>query len=113
MAINKTAAGTYAVDFRDQHKRRTQKTFETHREAADFEKEVLAQIIKREYVKPSDKTVGEIAEEWHNRKVDAGTYRRASLVDWKNHVQNYVKPQLGHWKLYEIDVEKIERAAAE
>jgi len=113
MAINKTAAGTYAVDFRDQHKRRTQKTFDTHREAAGFQKDVLAQISKREYVKPSDKTVGEISEEWYKRKVDAGTYRRASLVDWNNHVQNYIKPQLGYWKLYEIDVEKIEKAAAE
>ena len=50
MAINKTAAGTYAVDFRDQHKRRTQKTFDTHREAAGFQKDVLAQISNREYV---------------------------------------------------------------
>ncbi len=113
MAINKTKAGTYAVDFRNQHKRRIQRTFATHREAAAFEKDVLAQVAKREYVKPSDKTVQEIAEEWYNRKADAGTYRRASLVDWKNHVENYIRPQLGHWKLYEVDVEKIEKGAAE
>ena len=113
MAINKTKAGTYAVDFRNQHKRRIQRTFAIYREAAAFEKDVLAQVSKREYVKPSDKTVQEIAEEWYNRKADAGTYRRASLVDWKNHVANYIGPGLGGWKLHEIDVEKVEKAATE
>jgi Mg/Co/Ni transporter MgtE len=83
MAISKTVAGTWAVDFRDQHKRRILRTFDTHKQAADFEKDVLAQVAKREYVKPSDKTVREVADEWRKRKADAGSYRRASLVDWK------------------------------
>jgi integrase len=34
-------------------------------------------------------------------------------VDWKNHVKNYIKSELGHLELYDIDVEKIEKAAAE
>jgi integrase len=113
MAINKTAAGTWAVDFRDQHRRRIQRTFETHKAAADFEKDSLAQVAKREYVKPSGKTVQEVAEEWYQRKVNAGTYRRASLIDYRNHVENYIKPQLGSWKVYDIDIEQIEKAAAE
>jgi integrase len=112
MAINKTAAGTYAVDFRDQHKRRIQHTFDTHKEAADFEKDALAQVSKREYLKPSKKTVREEADDWYTRKA-AGSYRRASLVDWKNHVENYIKPKLGRWELPDIDVEKIEKAASE
>jgi integrase len=113
MAINKTAAGTWAVDFRDQHRHRIQRTFDTHKAAADYEKEVLAQVAKKEYIRPSDKTVQEVAEDWYKRKADAGTYRRASLIDWKNHVENYIKPQLGDLKLYAVDVEKIEKAAAE
>src|SRR6266550_7409258 len=86
MAINKTEAGTWAVDFRDQHRRRIQKTFDTHKAAADFEKDALAQIANHEYVRPSDKTVSEVATEWYQKKVDAGTYRRASLIDYRNHV---------------------------
>ena len=46
MAINKTVAGTFAVDFRDQFKKRHQKTFETYREAAAYEKESLSQVQK-------------------------------------------------------------------
>jgi integrase len=113
MAISKTVAGTWAVDFRDQHKRRIQRTFDTHKEAADFEKNVLAQVTRREYVKPSHKTVEEIAEDWYRRKVDAGTYRRASLVAYRNHVENYIKPQLGDCRVCDLDVEWVEKAAAE
>ena len=90
MAISKTAAGTWVVDFRSQecncqkiqgqHRHRIQKTFDTYKEAVAYEKEKLDEVEKREFVKPSDKTVREIAEEWYQRKVDAGTYRRASLI---------------------------------
>jgi integrase len=123
MAISKTAAGTWAVDFRSQechcdkiqgqHRHRIQKTFDTYKEAVAYEKEKLDEVEKREFVKPSDKTVREIAEEWYQKKVDAGTYRRASLIDYYNHVENYIKRQLGNWKVHDIDVEKIEKAAAE
>ena len=64
-------------------------------------------------MKPSDKTVLEVAEDWYKRKADAGTYRRASLIDWENHVENYIKTELGDLKLYALDVERIEKAAAE
>ncbi len=63
MAIDKTKAGTYAVDFRGvecncgkiqgQHRHRIQKTFRTHREAVGFEKEVIAQVAKGEHLLPS------------------------------------------------------------
>ena len=56
MAINKTEAGTFAVDFRDQFKRRIQRTFPTYREAVAFRKEALDKVQKREYLKPSDDT---------------------------------------------------------
>ena len=123
MAIRKTAAGTYEVDIRGQechcekiqsvHRHRIQKTFDKYKEAGDWEKDALAQVSKREFVKPSDKTVLEVAEDWYKRKADAGTYRRASLIDWKNHVENYIKTELGDLKLYALDVERIEKAAAE
>jgi hypothetical protein len=112
MAIRKTVAGTFEVDFRDQHKKRIQKTFDTHRDAAAFHKEALAQVAKREYVKPSKKTVREEADDWDARKAD-GKYRRASLVDWKNHVENYIKPELGELELQDIDVEKVEEVASQ
>ncbi len=113
MAINKTRVGTFAVDFRDQQRRRIQRTFRTHREAAAFEKEVRAQVQRQEYAKPSEKTVAEVAQEWHRRKVDAGTYRRSTLEAWKNHVDHFIVPELGTLRVHLVDVEMIEGVAAQ
>jgi integrase len=112
MAINKTDAGTYAVDFRDQFKRRIQKTFATPREAVNFEKDALSQVARREYVKPANETVKELAEKWHQRKVDAGSYSRATLEFWKNHIEGFIVPSIGSVKVVDVDVEKVETAAA-
>jgi len=131
MAVTKTVAGSWLVDFRDQHRRRIRKTFNTHKEAVEFQKEALAQVVKREYVKPSPITVAAVADKWYGRKagIDSGqdekpngaegqpikkaSYRRSSLIDWKNHVENYIKPQLGNLKVYDLDVERIEGALSE
>ena len=112
MAINKVDSGHFMVDFRDQSKKRLQKTFSTHREALAFQKTVLAQVEKREYVRPSEKTVGEVAEEWHQKKIDNGTYRRSSIMAWKNHVENFIKPDLGKIRVDSVSVSTIERAAS-
>src|SRR5262249_55738128 len=112
MAINKTVAGTFVVDFRDQFKKRMRKTFETHKEAVRFEKEVAAQVQSGDFLRPSDKTVKEVATEWHQKKVDAGTYRRATLESWKNHVDNYIVATWGEIKAQDLDVERIERGSA-
>jgi integrase len=118
MAINKTTAGTYAVDFRDQFGKRIQKTFAKHRDAVDYEKESSAQVARREYVRPTNETLKEIAEKWRQRKVDAkkpdGTpsYKRSSIEQWKNHVNRFIVAELGQLKVHGVDVEAIERAAA-
>lgn len=113
MAINRTAAGTYAVDFRDQNRKRIQRTFRTHKEARDFEKEVLAQVSTREYVAPTRTTIGEVSRQWYQRKKDAGTYRRSTLNAWRNHVENFIVPTLGQRKAHQTDIEAIEKAASE
>jgi integrase len=139
MAVTKTEAGSWLVDFRDQHRQRIRKTFDRHKDAVDFEKEVLALVAKREYTRPSFLTVAEVAEKWFNRKAgieDDGqkseaadveatdvetesddqptakksNYRRSSLIDWRNHVERYIKPELGHIKVCDLDVEQVEKA---
>ena len=68
MAVTKTAAGTYVCDFRDQDGHRIRKTFDKHKDADNYEKEMLALVAKREYRRPSHLTVGEVAEKWFSRK---------------------------------------------
>ena len=111
MAIRKTVAGTYAVDFRDQDKRRILKTFETYREANDFYKDVQAQVAKREFVRPVKRPVRELAEEWLDKKKTQGTYERSTLVGWRHHIEKYIVPSLGALLVQDLDVEKIEEEA--
>ncbi len=82
------------------------------REARAHEKDVLSQVSKGEYLPPSNETVKEIAAKWIERKVQVGTYKRASLEQWKNHVNRFIVVELGDRKVSQIDVEAIEDAAA-
>jgi integrase len=112
MAVRKTKAGTFEVDIRDQHGKKRLKTFKLEREAKAYEHEALAKIGKGEYVAPGRKTVGEAASDWLEKK-QAQNYRRASLIIWKNHVENYIMSSLGNVKLSDLDEAVIETALAE
>ncbi len=79
MAINKTVAGTYVVDFREQSGRRIRKTFDRLEDARSYNKQSLGDVSKGDFVAPSDITVKDIAEAWYKRKQDAGTYRDGTL----------------------------------
>jgi hypothetical protein len=113
MAINKTAAGTYCVDFRDQHGRRLRKTFDRLEDARNFNKQSIGDISKGDFVAPSDVTVKDIAESWHKRKKDAGTYRYGTLHNWRTHIDKYIVPLLGDLPIQQVGVEAVESAAAE
>ncbi len=110
--VRKTKAGTFEVDYRDQHGKRHLKTFPTKREAKAHEKDVLAQVAKGEYTPPSNQTVKELAEEWYQKKT-AQPYRRSTLKGWKNHVDNFIIASLGDLKIHVVDVQAVEKAAAD
>ncbi|HEX9262837.1 MAG TPA: site-specific integrase [Candidatus Binatia bacterium] len=113
MAINKTAAGTYCVDFRDQHGKRIRKTFDRLEDARAYDKQSLGDISKGDFVAPSDVTVKEIAEAWHKRKVDTAGYRPATLGNWRTHIDRYIAPTLGNLAVQRCGIEQVENAAAE
>jgi integrase len=112
VAIRKTKAGTFECDIRDQHGKKRLKTFQTKHEARDYEKQALAQVSSGEYSPVSKKTVGEIAREWYEGKA-AQVYRRASLIQWRNHVDNYIVESLGNVRVSDLDVQAVESAAGE
>ena len=95
MAINETAAGTFVVDFRDQNGKRIRKTFPTYKRASDYDKEVIAQVSRGDFILPSKDTVKDIAEKWHARRKTAGTYRFSTLQNWRTHIDKYIAPLVG------------------
>jgi integrase len=111
MAINKTKAGTFEVDFRDQFKKRHLKTFATRKEAVAFRDEVRSLVQKREYVPPSNTTVKDAAETWYQQRAGEN-YSRAARIYWKNHIDNYIVSSLGNYKITDIDVQTIENKAS-
>ena len=112
MAIKKTKAGNFQVDFRDQSGRRLRKTFDSLKQARQYNKESQGDIAKNEFTAPSAVTVETIANEWHQRKKDANGYRPATLQNWKTHIDSYIVPQLGSFKLQELRIKHVEDAAA-
>jgi integrase len=112
MAINKTKAGTFVVDFRDQTGRRLRKTFDTLKAAREHNKQSLGDISKGDFVAPSDTTVAAVAEQWYGRKKEANVYRYGTLHGWRIHIDRHIVPALGTLKIQQCAVEDIERAAA-
>src|SRR4030095_3137122 len=96
MAINKTTAGTFRVDFRDQSGRRLRKTFDTLKAAREYNHISKGDISKGDFVAPSAVTVRQEAESWYDEKKDAGTYRFGSLQAWRTHLDSHINPALGN-----------------
>lgn len=113
MAIRKTKAGTFRVDFRDQKGTRLRRTFDTMKAARQFDKETQGDISKGEFLAPSSFTVEKMANEWHQRKQDSAGYRPATLQNWKTHIDKYINPQLGSYKLQELRIKHVEDAAVQ
>src|SRR5205809_654669 len=131
MAINKTTAGTFRVDFRNQTGRRLRKTFDTLKGAREYDRISKGDITKGDFIAPSDVTVKDVAEQWYTRKKDAGTYRYGTLHGWRIHIDRHIVPvnvasiktdvlkkpngahvALGTLKIQQCTVEHIENAAA-
>ena len=113
MAIKKTAAGNFQVDFRDATGRRLRKTFETLKAAREYDRISKGDIAKNEFMSPSSITVAAMANEWHQRKQDSNGYRPATLQNWKTHIEKYITPLLGSYKLQELRIKHVEDAAVE
>jgi integrase len=112
MAIKKTAAGNFQVDFRDQTGRRLRKTFDTLKDARAYNKQSQGEVSKGDFVAPSTITVKDVCEQWYTKKKDANTYRYGTLHGWRIHIDRHIVPALGSVAIQQCTVEQIEKAAA-
>ena len=84
--------GHWEVDFRDQHRKRIQKTFKRKKDADDYYTENRRAVRLGTYVKPSKDTVAEKSDEWLEAKKATGGYRYGTLQNWEIHIRDYIKP---------------------
>lgn len=80
-------------------------------EARSYNKESLGDISKGDFIAPSAITVLEAAESWLARKVESNGYRHGTLQNWRTHITNYIKPELGQSRIQQVSIDQIETAA--
>jgi integrase len=85
--------GHWEVDFRDQHRKRIQKTFKRKKDADDYYEESHQAARQGRFIRPSDKTIGDVADQWIERKRSLKTYAFKTLQNWQIHIDNYIKAQ--------------------
>lgn len=103
--------GHWEVDFRDQHRKRIQKTFKRKKDADDYYTENRRAVRLGTYVKPSKDTVAEKSDEWLEAKKATGGYRYGTLQNWEIHIRDYIKPELGHLLIQRTTIKDCEQAA--
>ena len=113
MAINKTKSGTFRVDFRDQSGRRLRKTFDTLKAAREYDRISKGDISKGGFAAPSNSTVKDTAEAWYKHKADSDGYRDGTLGNWRVHLDKYILPSLGDFKIQQVTIDQIETAAGD
>ena len=111
MAIKKTAAGSWVVDwwYRDDGKlKRKEKTFTKKTDATAFYESTRTKVRDNEYTPPSKHSVKEMAEQYleaTKTKVKVQTY-----LQYKRHVDSYIVPAFGGRRMTELGFEEIEAA---
>ena len=111
MAMNKTAAGKYVVDFWyfDEGKRkRRERTFTKKKEATAFYESTRSKVRDNEYTPPSRHSVKEMCEQYlaaTKMKTKVQTY-----LQYKRHVDGYIVPAFGERRMTELGFAEIEEA---
>jgi integrase len=111
MAVTQNHRGRWEADFRDQNGKRKQKHFDTKKEAEDWLLEKLGKVRKGTYVSDSKATIGEKADEWHDRKKATKGYRYITLKNWEIHIRDFIKPELGGLSIQQATMKVIEMAS--
>ena len=83
--------------------------FATEREARKALNDALSRIDQGSYVKPTRQSVGEYLDQWLDGK---GKLRASTRRSYREHIDLYLKPGLGHVRLVELREVHIERLYA-
>jgi integrase len=111
MAIKRTKTGKYEVDFRDQNRKRIQKTFDKKKDAEAYFQNSRVEVRQGCFIHESKETIGEIAQQWIDRKKAAGGYRFGTIQNWERHINEYIKPELGEILIQRATIKDCEDAA--
>jgi integrase len=116
--LRKLPSGRYQIIFRDANGVRHRESFDREREARAALDERRTAVRNRDYVAPAKiPTVKDAAQAWINgKKVSeskhgghGGPIKESSIDFWQNHIDAYIVPTLGNYKLDIVDTRLVER----
>jgi integrase len=113
--LRKLPSGRYQVIFRDANGVRHRESFDREREARAALDERRTAVRNKEYVAPAKiPTVKEAAKAWiEGKKVSeskhGGPIKESSIEFWQNHIDTYIVPTLGNYRLDNVDTGLVER----
>ena len=108
--VRKSPAGSWSVDYRDPLGIKRRKTFSLEGEAIEFRERVRTKIRDGEYIVPVKWTVGQGADLFLEKKANK---RAQTATYFRNHVQNFIKPSIGHMNMSRVTFSDIEQAGDE
>jgi integrase len=111
MAVKRKSNGKYEVDFRDQNRKRIQKSFATKKAAQDYYDEVRSEIRQGSFIRESKATIAEKADEWLDRKKATKGYRYGTIQNWQIHIDKYIRPDLGDLPIQRAAIKHCEDAS--
>lgn len=112
MSVEKTKYGTWRVRWRDDTGRQVARTFKRKIDAERFERSVLTDLTRGEYVslEPTKQTVRQVADEWLAGAMNLGQGGRDT---YRRDLDRYILPILGDLPLGNLRAEHIDRFLAD
>jgi len=113
--ITKLSSGRYQIDFRDVNRVRHRESFDTMKEAREKLDERRTAVRKRDYVPPEKvPTIEQAARAWlEGKKVSesrhGGPIKESSIEFWQNHIDRFIVPTLGAYRMDCVDTTLIEK----
>ncbi len=113
--ITKLPSGRYQIDFRDAHRVRHRESFDTMKEAREKLDETRTAVRKRDYVPPKKvPTIEQAARAWlEGKRVSesrhGGPIKESSIEFWENHINRFIVPTLGAYRMDCVDTATVEK----
>src|SRR5215467_10071066 len=113
--IHKLPSGRYQIMFRDSNGVRHRESFDREKDARAALDERRTCVRNREYVAPAKiPTVEQAARAWlEGKKVSesrhGGPIKESSIEFWKNHIDRFIVPTLGAYRMDFVDTATVEK----
>jgi integrase len=113
--ITKLPSGRYQIGYHDANGVKHRESFDRYKEAERALNEHRTAVRNREFIAPAKiPTVEQAARSWlEGKKVSeskhGGPVKQSSIEHWQNHIDTYIVPTLGNYRMDVVDTALVEK----